>query len=188
MFERSRTEQIYDYIKVCADSNALIQGISGWAGFPCTLVVDGAVIFTHYARMLNKIRSMYERPAINEKEVVKLLPGLSEELLFDLIGDKILGNIPFVGIYFNAVCAKTLTWRLGILFAKLSMAGENISVEDASAVLATIREYFPHDDTFKFRQPSYDSFELMLQLADSPADSDLRERINSFFRKRSGTI
>ena len=127
-------------------------------------------------------------PVCGPTEVVKLLPGLSEELLFDLIGDKILGNVPFVGIYFNAVCAKTLTWRLGILFAKLSMAGEDISVEDASAVLATIREYFPHDDTFKFRQPSYDSFELMLQLADSPADSDLRERINSSFRKMSGTI
>ena len=111
------TLQSYNIINSTANSNIVLQGLSGCFGFPVTIIVDGATIFTHYAPMLDKIRLLYDREPLSKEVLVPMLKKITSELIFDLVFDKAAGQIPIAGIYFNAICAKALTWRLGILFS-----------------------------------------------------------------------
>lgn len=161
----------YEIINEKAGSNIVIQGLSGVFGFPFTLLADGAVIFTHYGAMLNEIRSLYGRIPVSEAVVQSLAKGISNELIFDLVTDKFLGNVPLVGIYFNAICAKTMTWRLGILFAMLSARGEEFDEHIVQDTTKLIRLVFPQTDAFKFQQPSYPTFEnLITSVTDNSMD------------------
>ena len=152
----------YEIINEKASSNIVIQGLSGVLGFPFTLLADGAVIFTHYGTMLNEIRSLYGRTPVSESVVSSIVKGISNELIFDVVADKVLGNVPLVGIYFNAICAKTMTWRLGILFAMLSARGEAIDDSTVADTTRLIRNVFPQTDAFKFQQPTYPTFEKLV--------------------------
>ncbi len=167
IFERKRcmsredmvlAKESYEIINSKASSNIAIQGLSGVLGFPFTLLADGAVIFTHYGTMLNEIRSLYGRTPVSETVVGNIVKGISNELIFDIIADKFLGNVPLVGIYFNAICAKTMTWRLGILFTMLSARGEAIDDYTVQETTKLIRMVFPQTDAFKFQQPTYPTF------------------------------
>ena len=152
----------YEIINSKASSNIAIQGLSGVLGFPFTLLADGAVIFTHYGTMLNEIRSLYGRTPVSESVVTTIVKGISSELIFDVVADKVLGNVPLIGVYFNAICAKTMTWRLGILFTMLSARGEphdDATVQDTTKL---IRMVFPQTDAFKFQQPTYPTFEKLV--------------------------
>ena len=167
-YEQQKAKKAYEIINEKASSNIVIQGLSGVLGFPFTLLADGAVVFTHYGTMLNEIRSLYGRTPVSENVVNSIIKGISSELLFDIVADKFLGQMPLIGIYFNAICAKTMTWRLGVLFTMLSARGEAIdeyTVQDATKL---IRLVFPQTDAFKFQQPTYPTFEkLVLSVADN---------------------
>lgn len=152
----------YEIINEKASSNIVIQGLSGVLGFPFTLLADGAVIFTHYGTMLNEIRSLYGRMPVSESVVSTIVKGISSELIFDVVADKVLGNVPLVGIYFNAICAKTMTWRLGILFTMLSARGEAVDDTTVADTTRLIRNVFPQTDAFKFQQPTYPTFEKLV--------------------------
>lgn len=171
-------KEIYDLINDKACSNVLIQGVSGILGFPFTLIADGAIIFTHYGTMLNEIRKLYGRKPITEDVVVSIVKGISNEILFDLIADKALGQIPVIGIYFNAITAKTMTWRLGILFAVLSARGEEINDKNVEATVKMIRLMFPQQDIFSFKQPYYDAFEKMVLSVTESTMEDFDDKVN----------
>ena len=161
-------KKAYEIINSKASSNIAIQGLSGVLGFPFTLLADGAVIFTHYGTMLNEIRSLFGRTPVSENVVSSIVKGISSELIFDVVADKFLGNVPLVGIYFNAICAKTMTWRLGILFTMLSARGEAIDNYAVQDTIKLIRLVFPQTDAFKFQQPTYPTFEkLVLSVTDN---------------------
>lgn len=161
-------KKAYEIINSKASSNIAIQGLSGVLGFPFTLLADGAVIFTHYGTMLNEIRSLFGRTPVSENVVSSIVKGISSELIFDVVADKFLGNVPLVGIYFNAICAKTMTWRLGILFTMLSARGEAIDDYAVQDTIKLIRLVFPQTDAFKFQQPTYPTFEkLVLSVTDN---------------------
>ena len=152
----------YEIINQKASSNIAIQGLTGILGFPFTLIADGAVIFTHYGAMLNEIRSLYGRTPVSETVVTSIVKGISSELIFDIVADKFLGNVPLIGIYFNAICAKTMTWRIGILMTMLSARGESIDDVAIKDSMIVIRNIFPQVDMFKFAQPDYATFEKMI--------------------------
>lgn len=155
-------QKSYEIINSKASSNIAIQGLSGILGFPFTLLADGAVIFTHYGTMLNEIRSLYGRTPVSEAVVTTIVKGISSELIFDVVADKVLGNVPLIGVYFNAICAKTMTWRLGILFTMLSARGEAIDDATVQDTTKLIRMVFPQTDAFKFQQPTYPTFEKLV--------------------------
>lgn len=155
-------QKSYEIINSKASSNIAIQGLSGILGFPFTLLADGAVIFTHYGTMLNEIRSLYGRTPVSESVVSTIVKGISSELIFDVVADKVLGNVPLIGVYFNAICAKTMTWRLGILFTMLSARGEAIDDNTVADTTKLIRMVFPQTDAFKFQQPTYPTFEKLV--------------------------
>lgn len=160
--EQILAKKSYEIINEKASSNIAIQGLSGVLGFPFTLLADGAVIFTHYGTMLNEIRSLYGRTPVNESVVTSIVKGISSELIFDIVADKFLGQVPIIGIYFNAICAKTMTWRLGILFTMLSARGEAIDDYAVQDTTKLIRNVFPQTDAFKFQQPTYPTFEKLI--------------------------
>jgi len=104
--------------------------------------------------------------------VTPIVKGISNELIFDAATDKFLGNVPLVGIYFNAICARTMTWRLGILFTMLSARGEVIDDATVQDTTKLIRMVFPQTDAFKFQQPTYPTFE---KLGTSVTDNSMEQ-------------
>ena len=172
MDKQELCRQSYEIINNKAQSNSFIQGLSGLGGFPWTLLADGVTLFTHYLDMINSIRRLYGRREVSEKEISSILGGLSSEIVVDIMADKLAGNIPIIGIYFNAICAKTMTWRIGILMTMLSARGESIDDVAIKDSMIVIRNIFPQVDTFKFAQPDYATFKKMVV---SVADDTIEE-------------
>ncbi len=156
---------VYKLIEEKANSNSLIQGLTGLVGFPFTLIADGATVFTHYGAMLNEIRALKGYGPVTADVVKPILTSISSEILFDLVADKVLGQIPLIGIYFNVICAKTMTWRLGILFAMLAKRGDGLSGVEMTALARKIRTRFPQSDAIAFKQPDYNVFETLMSEA-----------------------
>lgn len=162
---------VYKMINSKANSNAFIQGISGIAGFPATIAVDAAVLFTHYEPMINDIRKLYGRSVLCGKDISPVLSGLFKEILVDIAVDKVLGHVPVAGIYFNAISAKALTWRLGMLVTIISSRGEEFNKTNLSNIIKLIRYITPQTDMFKFTKPDYDMFKkIVFSVSDNEED------------------
>ncbi|MDO4699989.1 MAG: hypothetical protein Q4A69_04840 [Moraxella sp.] len=166
----------YNLIGNKANSNATIQGASGFFGVVATLATDAASIPMIYARLWNEIRTVYNQPSIHTDDALKVIGNILPEVLTDVLFDKVLGNVPVVGIYFNAICAKQMTWRLGTLFALLASRGEDISYIKCKEAMIVIRHLFPQKDMFTFTTPDYHTFIKLI-------DSVERCSIESFNQK-----
>ncbi len=171
-----RILKAYDLINDYANSNVGLQGISGLVGFPLTVAVDGAVIFTHYAPMINKIRQLYGLEPFSKEYLKDVLKSISQDIIIDLMIDKVVGQVPIVGVYFNAISAKSFTWRLGILFSILSSSGEK-DMEYIKKTVDLVRNIFPQKDVFKFTKPNYQAFKKIMLSIDSD-DKIFRDRID----------
>ena len=178
-YNEDLAKRAYMIINDTANSNSVVQGLSGMVGFPFTLIADGVTIFTHYGEMLNKIRSLYNRTPVSEQIVGPILTGMSSEVLFDVVADKVLGNVPLLGIYFNAICAKTMTWRIGIVFTMLAARGDSVSSANINDVTKLVRQMFPQNDTFKFKQPTYATFEKMVVSVSGNSEAEFNKKIST---------
>lgn len=170
--EKTAFDMAYKTIRSKANSNAFIQGVTGIAGFPSNLVVDGIAIFTHYKPMIDDIRKLYGRSEISSKDLSPMMGSLVKELLFDVVADKVLGSVPVVGAYFNAASAKALTWRLGMLVTVLSSRGEEFNKENISSVIKLIRYITPINELLKLKKLDYDVFR---RIATSVSDIGMSE-------------
>ncbi|MBQ3845828.1 MAG: hypothetical protein II817_12800 [Bacteroidales bacterium] len=167
----TKEEQVYTLIQGKASSNEFLQGLSGILGFPFTLMVDASVIFTHYGPMLNQIRTIYGRKPLNSQVIKPILDGCKSEIIADLVVDKVVGQIPIVGIAANIMCAKTMTWRLGILFGMLAAKGEDFTSENTRNAMIAIRCLFPQKSMVTFTTPSIDIVKkLLCKLEDTSTD------------------
>lgn len=99
----------YDTISAKASTNTVIQSLTGIFGFPFTIGADVAVIPLIYTPLCNDLRRLYGHPEIPSGAVKTLIPQILPEIFRDLAFDKILGSIPLIGVYFNAICAKAFT-------------------------------------------------------------------------------
>lgn len=173
----TKTAKVYDIIDKKAGSNQFLQGLSGTLGFPFTVLADGAVIFTHYGPMINEIRDLYGREPISANVLGPILKGASSEILSDVVFDKLIGQIPIVGIASNVMCAKAMTWRLGLLFAMISARGEEVNANTVRRTCILIRKLFPQSNTFVFRQPSVTIVEKLLNVIENEPLDGYEEKI-----------
>lgn len=178
-YNKDLAKKAYMIINDTANSNSIVQGISGIAGFPFTLIADGVTLFTHYGEMLNKIRILYDRTPVSEEIIGPILTGMTSEVLFDIVADKVLGNVPILGVYFNAICAKTMTWRIGIVFTMLAARGDSVSCANITDVTKLVRQMFPQNDTFKFKQPTYATFEKMVVSVGENSEEVFNQKISN---------
>ena len=174
----TKEEQVYTLIQSKASSNELMQGISGLLGFPFTLIVDAGVIFTHYGPMLNQIRTIYGRKPLSSEVIKPILDGCKSEILADIIVDKIVGNIPIIGIGANIMCAKTMTWRLGILFGMLAARGEDFNSENARNAMIAIRSLFPQKSMITFTAPSINVVKKLLSKVEDCSMEDFDTKMD----------
>jgi len=150
----STSAQVYDIISSKAGSNTAMQALSGLMGFPFTAIMDISVFFTHYGPMLNDIRTIYGKPPIEKGDLKHIIKACREELLADMVLDKLIGNIPLLGLPANMICAKAMTWRLGLLFGMLSARGEELDPDNVLLSVRLIRTLFPQADSMLFKKPS----------------------------------
>lgn len=174
----NKTVRIYDTIEKKAGSNEAMQGLSGALGFPFTLMADAAAIFTHYGPMVNEIRRLYGREPINADKLIPVVKGANSEILADIVFDKFIGQIPIVGIASNIMCAKAMTWRIGILFAMLTARGEEITSESVRKTCILIRNAFPQKNTFAFKKPSVTTVEKLLNAVEGDDVAEYEAKID----------
>jgi uncharacterized protein (DUF697 family) len=169
----------YNIVRNKANTNAVVQGLSGIFGFPFTIDVDAAVIPTIYRPLLNDLRHLYGHTDTPDGTVRALLPQILPEIFVDMALDKVLGNIPIVGTYFNAICAKAFTWRLGTLFAMLSSRGSDIPNVSMREAMVLIRRCFPQTDMFTFNTPDEPTFIKLVTAVQSASQTEFRRKVNS---------
>lgn len=148
----------YEAIDSKSTSNSFLQGLTGIGGFPWTLLADVGSVPMIYHPLWNDIRLMYGQPPIIASHAKAIIPQLLPELLADMALDKLGGQIPLVGIYFNAICAKAMTWRLGTLFTMLASRGPEIPERAVQDAMRLIREVFPQREIFSFSTPERQKF------------------------------
>lgn len=168
-------DQIYDLINEKAATNILMQGVSGVLGWPWTLAADVGVIFTHYGPMLNEIRQKYGRSTMSANAIAPIIQGCAKEIIADLILDKVIGQIPVIGFGANIICAKAMTWRLGILFAMLASRGDTIDIENVSNATKLIREVFPQHSSLRFEKPSRNDVKILLKKVSNKSVASFNE-------------
>jgi hypothetical protein len=103
--------------------------------------------------------------------------GLLRDVFADIVLDKFLGNIPIVGVYFNAICARVMTWRLGALFGFMSCGGNQVSGDTVGPAMQLIKKLFPQDQMFKFQTPDRDCFVRFVCAASVTDEADPLKRI-----------
>ena len=168
----------YREIQKKANSNMLLQGVSAIFGGPMAAGVDVAVIGTHYVPLFNNIRGIYGHGAVEVGAVVPIIKNILNECLFDIAFDKVLGYVPVLGIYTNVMCAKTLTWRLGILFSMLASRGDEIVSGTVKDCMFIIRNMFPQNSAFKLAQPDMETFMEIVTSVYNNSSSEFEEKIN----------
>jgi len=143
----------YKLIEEKSINNTFIQGAGGLLGTVMTLSAD-IYAFKIYSNLWDEIRELYGHEPFKAEEISSIIPKLGEEIISDIALDKVLGYIPIIGVFTNSICAKAMTWRLGILFAFLSSRGSDLP-EDEEVIKAVclIREIYPHKDMLTFSTP-----------------------------------
>ena len=99
-----------------------------------------------------------------------------------MYADKALGQLPVVGVYFNAISAKTMTWRLGILFIMLSTRGEEFGDKNIEETAKMIRLVFPQKDAFSFKQPDYKTFEKLVLSITGNSMEEFEDKVKKLWK------
>lgn len=172
------TEQAYSLIQKKSEDNTIVQSLSGIFGWPITIGTDIAVIPMIYVPLWDRIRALYGHNNIAPDAMTNIIKGIISEIFIDIALDKVMGNVPLIGIYFNAICAKTMTWRLGTLFTLLSAQGpdvENLAVKDSMALIRTV---FPQSDMFKFNTPEKAAFYKLIDGISNIGPDDYNRKVH----------
>lgn len=175
----SKEIRVYDIIEKKVGSNVAMQGLSGLAGFPFTAIADVTVFFTHYGPMLNEVRAVYGRAPIGSEAFGPVIKGCKQELLADMLLDKLVGNLPIIGLPANMICAKAMTWRLGILFGMLAARGEEVDQQNVANAVHLIRELFPQKNSLMFQKPSAAIVEKLLKAVDGDSLESFNQKITN---------
>lgn len=179
----NKFSKAYDIICEKEKANMVAQGLSGIAGFPWTLVVDAGVIPTLYIPLYNQLRLNFARTSDQADRIADLLLEIAPEILSDIVFDKIAGQIPLIGTFFNVLCAKNMTWRLGILFTMLAARGEEIHSEKVRESMTLIRASFPQKNFWRFTRPSLGQFELLCAQFQDIDQAEYNARIDERLRE-----
>lgn len=171
-------EQAYSVIQKKSEDNTVAQSLSGIFGWPITIGTDIAVIPMIYVPLWDRIRELYGRSNIAQDAMMNVIKGIISEIFVDIAFDKFMGNIPLIGIYFNAICAKTMTWRLGTLFTMLSAHHEDVEAVNVKDCMALIRKIFPQGDMFKFTTPEREKFLKLIDGISNTNPEDFNRKVH----------
>jgi hypothetical protein len=162
MQQPKKSEAAYNLIARSANENATIQGACGLFG---TVFSIGADVFAiaKYSAMWNNIRVLYGHDEFEINQVKSIIPKIGKEIISDIVFDKVLGYVPVIGIATNIMCAKSMSWRLGILFAMLSSRGSDMPEDSIIKAVKLIREMYPQRDMFSFTTPDKISVIRMIE-------------------------
>lgn len=179
MMNSSLAEQAYDLVNSKAQSNSFIHGFSGILGFITTIAADVATIPAIYGKMWDEVRAVYGHKPVGSEAAKTVLMQVMPEVLSDIAFDKILGNVPIVGIYFNAICAKQMAWRLGTLFAFMSARGSEIPSDKVAEAMVLIRHMFPQKDMFAFTTPNKHNFIKLVESVEGNSIQQFEKKVSN---------
>ncbi len=172
-----RAETAYDLIARSANENATMQGAAGIFGTFVSIGADVASI-AMYSAMWNNIRKIYGHNEFEADQVKSIIPKLGKEIISDIVFDKVIGYIPIIGIATNIMCAKSMSWRLGILFSMLSSRGSDMPDDSIIKSVRLIREMYPQRDMFSFTTPDRSSVIRMIENTSNNSIEEFDQKIS----------
>ena len=107
-----------------------------------------------------------------------IIKGCKDEVVSDIVIDKVIGNIPIIGFPANMIAAKAMTWRLGILFGMLASRGEEINQENVEHAIVLIRNIFPQKDSILFRKPSVTNVENLIRAVEGDTFATFDDKVS----------
>lgn len=164
------TKKAYELIQKKADSDKTRQAVSNVLGAFNTLLGGVGRYFSEYVPMLNAIREIYGRNPLEEGVIVRVLNRCNSEIFADIRLDKLIGEIPVAGMATSIMCAKTMTWRLGTLFAMLAAKDSEVREADVIDAARKIRKEFPQRNMFSFQKPTPTAFDHLVNGETDSAD------------------
>jgi hypothetical protein len=186
--KHERAGRVYEKTRTLANGNALAQGASGLFGGGVNLLVDAAAI-PFYVDLWNDVRRIYGRGEITLQAAQEYLKPNLAFLVQDLVWDKAIGSIPIIGIPFNIVFGKALTWRLGAWFGMLAALGADSggNAELAQSTLALVKQVFPVDRSmFSWSAPDHEVFVAFISSVDGLTEAEAQSRTEAALRALRG--
>jgi uncharacterized protein (DUF697 family) len=170
-------EQSYDLIVGYAWKNIAAQVGASLVPLPgAGLAVDAAVLPVIYLPMWNEIRGVYGRGEVGAEQGRALLGGVGGVVLVDVVVDKVLGQVPIIGMPLNYFCAKIMTWRLGALFTLFASLGDDVDARLARLATELLTKLFPKEDFGLIKTPARPKFVDFILKASSDGPDDLEDR------------
>lgn len=160
-----KDQKAIETIKGYAKTNSLMQTISGALGFPVTTMIDGTVILTHYLPMIKNICEEYGYYKADKSAVLPVIKGCFNLFVNDFIFDKILGNIPLIGVFSNFIFAKVITWRLGLLFSYFAKHDIDINEDNVKKTVQYMNELIHLRSVIGFQAPSKSAIETFMAVS-----------------------
>ena len=182
-------EQSYDLIVGYAWKNMAAQVGASLVPIPgAGLAVDAAVLPIIYLPMWNEIRGIYGRGEVGSEQARALLSGVGGVVLVDVVVDKVLGQVPILGMPLNYFCAKIMTWRLGALFTLFASLGHNVDARLARLATELLTKLFPKEDFGFIKTPEREKFVDFVVRASGGDAEDLEKRMQKAMNALSGDI
>jgi uncharacterized protein (DUF697 family) len=150
------------------------------------LAVDAAVLPVIYMPMWNEIRGVYGRGEVGSEHARALLSGVGGVVLVDVVVDKVLGQVPILGMPLNYFCAKIMTWRLGALFTLFASLGDDVDARLARLATELLTKLFPKEDFGFIKKPERAKFVDFVVRASGSGSDDLEQRFQKAMDALSG--
>ena len=127
--------------------------------------------------MWNEIRGIYGRGEVGKEQGKALLSGVGGVVLVDVVVDKVLGQVPILGMPLNYFCAKMMSWRLGALFTLFASRGDDVDADLARLAVELLTKLFPKEDFGFIKTPDKARFVDFVTKASRQSAQDLDARI-----------
>jgi hypothetical protein len=170
-----RAARVYSIINDYTRGNMFIQGLAGLFGSGVPVITDVAAVGL-YAVMWSDINSVYGHKAkFGWSELWTMIKGSWLVFAADIGVDKLIEQIPVLGIPSNVLAAKILTWRIGYYLGVISALGAYAGTAKQGENAKLIAEYsstiFPRS-VFTLSSPDQQVFiETLAQVEVEGGDS-----------------
>ncbi|MFF8942480.1 hypothetical protein ACF1A5_09420 [Streptomyces sp. NPDC014864] len=181
--KEDRAARVYGLTGDLALSNMWWQGLSAVVGFGVPILVDGAALVA-YSDLWSDVRTIYGKGRISAHAAKEYLKPNLGFLVQDFLWDKVIGQIPLIGIPFNVAFAKATTWRLGAWFGALAALGdgddEATNGQVVGASMDLIKRLFPSTGSvFDFKSPDRETFIALIASLDGLSAKTAEDRFNN---------
>lgn len=166
-----RAKEAYNIINKTTEEKIINEGVVSFLGPMGAFGKDAYAIAKLYSPMINEIRKLYGRKALDEEIIIDSIQEVIKEIINDI------RSKTDMGVYFHYIASRVITSRIGILFTMLASHGEKSEFRQIKETMILIKSLFPNESSTKFDKPNYKIFEKIVISVESNTISTYSSKI-----------